>query len=294
MGSRRSAAAGRGGGGGRHKPSRLSPQNPHSSQSNPRFKKQKQKKQRKKKKETGQDVDAHREEPMPSGENAAGQPPASASEQLGFFLAQYQSANGVHLSSLELDSIGDTCILELSQGPELDVDSPGKQIKAAFGPSWKGVLYEGTLEQGKIDPGSPAIIAITASAIRTIELLRGFRSLTRVCHPAKLFSKHIKVEEQVAMLKNRVNIACGTPNRIKKLIDIEALGLSRLSVILLDMHTDVKGYSLLTLPQVRDEFWDLYKNYFHERVVKGNLQICLFGPVNITNEIKGKSRVHDK
>lgn len=39
--------------------------------------------------------------------------------------------------------------------------------------------------------------------------------------------------------------------RIKKLIDIEALGLSRLQVIVLDMHTDVKGYSLLSLPQIR-------------------------------------------
>ncbi|KAG5552303.1 hypothetical protein RHGRI_010397 [Rhododendron griersonianum] len=39
--------------------------------------------------------------------------------------------------------------------------------------------------------------------------------------------------------------------RIKKLIDVEALGLSRLAVIVLDMHTDVKGYSLFTLPQVR-------------------------------------------
>ena len=45
--------------------------------------------------------------------------------------------------------------------------------------------------------------------------------------------------------------ACNLNCRIKKLIDIEALGLSRLSVILLDIHTDVKGYSLLTLPQVR-------------------------------------------
>lgn len=40
-------------------------------------------------------------------------------------------------------------------------------------------------------------------------------------------------------------------SRIKKLIDIDALGLSRLAVIVLDMHTDAKGYSLLTLPQVR-------------------------------------------
>ncbi|KAK3444016.1 hypothetical protein EUGRSUZ_A00219 [Eucalyptus grandis] len=279
MGSSRSAA-GRGG----RKSSRLSPQKPP-------FKKQKQPK---KKKKADRNVDAGREEPTPSSEDTAGRPPASASEQLGFFLARYQSANGIHLSSLELDSIRDTCILELSQGPEPDVNALGKQIKAAFGPSWKGVLYEGALDQGKIDPGSPAVIAITASAIRTIEILRGFRSLTRECHAAKLFSKHIKIEEQVAMLKNRVNIACGTPNRIKKLIDIEALGLSRLSVILLDMHTDVKGYSLLTLPQIRDEFWDLYKNYFHERIVEGNLRICLFGPINIKNEIKGKSRVHDE
>lgn len=47
-------------------------------------------------------------------------------------------------------------------------------------------------------------------------------------------------------------------SRIKKLIDIEALGLSRLSVIVLDVHPDVKGYSLLTLPQVRlDYLWTL-------------------------------------
>lgn len=39
--------------------------------------------------------------------------------------------------------------------------------------------------------------------------------------------------------------------RIKKLIDMEVLGLSRLQIIVLDMHTDVKGYSLLSLPQIR-------------------------------------------
>lgn len=161
--------------------------------------------------------------------------------------------------------------------------------------------------------------------------------------------------------------SCNLNCRIKKLIDIEALGLSRLSVLLLDIHTDVKGYSLLTLPQVRfvdeptynlslspsllgfificvylhiiiscllqmvyigtclfpypqhpcyilipnpsmdlatmsyvwlmficcligrDEFWDLYKNYFHQQLVKGNLHICLYGPIPNGNEFKGKS-----
>ncbi|KAG5552297.1 hypothetical protein RHGRI_010394 [Rhododendron griersonianum] len=87
----------------------------------------------------------------------------------------------------------------------------------------------------------------------------------------------------VAVLKNRVNIGCGTPSRIQKLIDVEALGLSRLAVIVLDRHTDVKGYSLFTLPQVRDEFWDLYKCYFHPRLLQVDLRICLYGPVPISS-----------
>lgn len=101
MGSRSEA-----GGGGGHKSSRLSLKNPPSSQSIPRFKKQKLKKKKKQQqRKTDRNVDVDCEEPMPSGDNMARQSPASTSEQLGFFLAQYQSANGIHLSSLELDSI---------------------------------------------------------------------------------------------------------------------------------------------------------------------------------------------
>lgn len=42
-------------------------------------------------------------------------------------------------------------------------------------------------------------------------------------------------------------------SRIKKLIDMDALLLSRLQVIVLDMQRDAKGFSLFTLPQVRLE-----------------------------------------
>ncbi|KAJ7979089.1 Protein CMSS1-like [Quillaja saponaria] len=215
--------------------------------------------------------------------------PASASEQLRFFLDQFQSAKGLQLSSLERESIKDTCMLELTQGSDHDVKTLGKDIKAAFGKSWKEVLYDGQLLEGKIDAGSPAVLIVSYSALRSIELLRGFRSLTGECCAVKLFSKHMKVEEQVQLLKNRVNIASGTPSRIKKLIDIEALGLSRLQVLLLDMYPDVKGYSLFSLPQVRDEFWELYKNYFYERMVRGDLRVCLYGPYQLAAvHLKGK------
>ncbi|KAM5569931.1 hypothetical protein ABKV19_017112 [Rosa sericea] len=216
--------------------------------------------------------------------------PASPSAQLNLFLDKFQSANRLQLSSLELDSLTDKCIVDLSGSTDQDVENLGKHVKAAFGPSWKAELCDKRLLEGKVDPGSPAVLIISTSALRSIELLRGFRSLTKECHPVKLFSKHMKVGEQVSLLKDRVNIASGTPSRIKKLIDIEALGLSRLSVIVLDVHPDVKGYSLLTLPQVRDEFWDLYKTYFHQRLLQGSLRLSLYGPLISDNEFKGKKK----
>lgn len=62
--------------------------------------------------------------------------------------------------------------MELSPGSNQDDKSLGKQIKAAFGPSWKEVLYEKNLVDGKVDPGSPAVLVIATSAIRAIEVLR--------------------------------------------------------------------------------------------------------------------------
>lgn len=201
----------------------------------------------------------------------------TASQQLSYFLHQYQSANAIQLSTLELESFKDTCMVELSQ--DTAQNNLGEHMKPAFGSSFKEVLCEKQLERGNVGPGNPALLVISLSALRSLELLRELRPLTEECHAVKLFAKHMKIEEQVSFLKNRVNVACGTPNRIKKLIDMEALGLSRLAVIVLDMHTDVKGYSLFTLPQVREEFWDLYKSYIHQRLLEGGLRICLYGQI---------------
>ncbi|XP_073046664.1 uncharacterized protein [Primulina eburnea] len=214
---------------------------------------------------------------------------ATASQQLDFFVHHYQSGNGAKLSSLELDSLKEARFIELCQGPAQNATSNlGEHMKVAFGSSWKEVLCEKHIQEGELDPGNPALLIISLSALRSLELLRELRPLTKDCHAAKLFSKHMKVEEQVSMLKNRVNIASGTPSRIKKLIDMEALGLSRLAVIVLDMHTDVKGYSLFTLPQVRNEFWDLYKTFLHQPLLTSDLRICLYGPVPSVSEGKKK------
>ncbi|KAL0720546.1 hypothetical protein Bca4012_035145 [Brassica carinata] len=216
------------------------------------------------------------------------QQPASVSEQLSFFLKQLEVATGVKVSALELDPIKEKCMVELSQKLDQNVSNLGEHIKLSVGSSWRETLCEGI--EGKVDPGNPSVLVVSSSALRSLELIRGLHSLTKQCPALKLFSKHLKVEEQVSLLKKRVNIGSGTPSRIKKLIDIEALGLSRLDMIVLDMHTDVKGFSLFTLPQVRDEFWDLYKTCFHPRVLEGSLRICLYGPKQEAPKLKNNKK----
>lgn len=70
-------------------------------------------------------------------------------------------------------------------------------------------------------------------------------------------------------------------SRIKKLIDMDALGLSRLALVMLDMHTDMKGYSLLTLPQVRYESGSLpFFTFVNGKVFRERKRVPFFIFVN--------------
>lgn len=67
----------------------------------------------------------------------------------------------------------ETCMVE--QGPDPAQNNTGnlvEQLKVAFGSSWKEVLCEKHLQEGKVDPGSPALLVISSSALRSQELLR--------------------------------------------------------------------------------------------------------------------------
>ncbi|CAM0905047.1 unnamed protein product [Alopecurus aequalis] len=208
---------------------------------------------------------------------SAALPPA---RQLEFLLRSFERAAKMRLSPLELGAYSEQCMVQLAEGASQDVESFGDHVKGAFGATWKEELCEGKLVDGSVDAGSPALLVISLGALRSLELMRGLKMFTRGCHAVKLFAKHIKVEEQVALLKDRVNIACGTPSRIKKLIDMEALSLSRLKLVVLDMQRDPKSFNLFTLPQVSNEFWDLFKGYLGQKVREGDTRICFYGAVS--------------
>jgi len=125
--------------------------------------------------------------------------------------------------------------------------------------------------------GCPSVIILASSAKRALELLRELPHYGQACRVHKLFSKHMKVEEQVAALKHHLCIAVGTPNRVQKLADLEALDISRLQLMILDMQPDAKQNTLLTLPEVRDDFWSLYRAHLRVRVQAGELKFAMVG-----------------
>ena len=70
----------------------------------------------------------------------------------------------------------------------------------------------------------------------------------------------------------------GTPNRLRKLIEIGALQLSRLQVVLLDYTNDQKNYNLVTLAEVKTDFYELLYGPIHKE--RNHLKIALIRDVS--------------
>eukprot|EP00252_Welwitschia_mirabilis_P006723 TRINITY_DN17620_c0_g3_i1.p1 TRINITY_DN17620_c0_g3~~TRINITY_DN17620_c0_g3_i1.p1 ORF type:complete len:243 (+),score=59.92 TRINITY_DN17620_c0_g3_i1:116-844(+) len=134
-------------------------------------------------------------------------------KQLDWFISLFQASCNTRLSSLELQEIPEKAMIKLPKSLDHQEENLSKHVKYIFGPKWKEVLCKPNLEDD-ILPGSPVLLVICSSAIRCMDVLRGLKELTASCHAAKLFAKHIKIEQQVEALKNRVNIAVGTPSRL--------------------------------------------------------------------------------
>ncbi|OWF50212.1 Protein CMSS1 [Mizuhopecten yessoensis] len=81
-------------------------------------------------------------------------------------------------------------------------------------PKWKKML------KTELKPGSPLVLLVSASAIRSVQLNREILDFkSEQCQIAKLFAKHFKLEEQQKFLAKKVcHIGLGTPNRLHTLV----------------------------------------------------------------------------
>lgn len=104
--------------------------------------------------------------------------------------------------------------------------------------------------------GCATVIIVCSGARRATQVISSISGKFK-CRIGKLFAKHFKLQEQIDTLtKNYYPIAVGTPNRLSKLIEYGALRLSLTTLILIDMGVDSKGFTLLTIPEIKDDFAD--------------------------------------
>ncbi|EGR49845.1 uncharacterized protein TRIREDRAFT_59248 [Trichoderma reesei QM6a] len=118
--------------------------------------------------------------------------------------------------------------------------------------------------------GMPHTIIVAGAGLRAADLTRALRKFSGKDNlVAKLFAKHMKVEEQVALLQNKkIGIGVGTPARLMELIDNGSLKLDKLQRLVVDAsHIDQKKRGVMDMKDTmmplarflaRKEFKDRY------------------------------------
>ncbi|CAD0099635.1 unnamed protein product, partial [Aureobasidium mustum] len=106
-----------------------------------------------------------------------------------------------------------------------------------------------TLSDAVKQKSTPHTIVIAASGIRAADLTRALRKFqTKESLIAKLFAKHIKLQEAIKMVKeSKIGMGVGTPQRLIDLFD----DAGRLERIIIDAsHIDSKKRGILDMQEV--------------------------------------------
>ncbi|XP_028616062.1 protein CMSS1 isoform X1 [Grammomys surdaster] len=106
---------------------------------------------------------------------------------------------------------------------------------------------------------SVLMLILCSSAVRALELIRSLTAFKGDAKVMKLFAKHIKVQEQVKFLENRViHLGVGTPGRIKELVKQDGLNLNPLKFLVFDWNwRDQKLRRMMDIPEIRKEVFEL-------------------------------------
>ncbi|KAL7919557.1 U3-90S pre-ribosomal complex subunit domain-containing protein [Trichoderma austrokoningii] len=127
-----------------------------------------------------------------------------------------------------------------------------------------------SLSRAQKKNGMPHTIVVAGAGLRAADLTRALRKFSgKDCLVAKLFAKHMKVEEQVTLLKNKkIGVGVGTPARLMELIDNGSLSLDKLQRLVVDAsHIDQKKRGVMDMKDTvmplarflaRKEFKDRY------------------------------------
>jgi protein CMS1 len=170
-------------------------------------------------------------------------------EQACFLWTAYSHV--LKLKGEEIDT-GDELTADNFVRPKDDKNKSSKYEKSMVKYLKSGVLASmKRLKKWRVEK-SPMVIIVCVSALRAVAVLKEISSLNM--RVAKLFAKHMNVDDQVNMLEsNSYGIAVGTPNRLLKLIQTNnedgegALSLEFTELIVIDCHEDKKKFTVCTM-----------------------------------------------
>ncbi|KAL0085673.1 U3-containing 90S pre-ribosomal complex subunit-domain containing protein [Phycomyces blakesleeanus] len=140
-----------------------------------------------------------------------------------------------------------------------------------------GVAGHKKLSKKPTELASPVALVLTHSAVRAVDLVRALKEFNETAKIAKLFAKHLKVEEQVIFLeKYPIHIGVGTPNRINTLLEQGHLKLDRLELVIVDTERNAKRFNILDNDAVRGDIFSFLGNYISPRMKEGKTKLGLF------------------
>jgi len=114
---------------------------------------------------------------------------------------------------------------------------------------------------------SPCVVILALSARRAVQVLKELAPLN--VRAAKLFAKHITIEEQVKQLQESpFPVAVGTPHRILALAKLGALSFEKTLCVALDTSVNDKKFSVYTLPDTVPHTQDLLREFVHPEFLK--------------------------
>ncbi|KAK3190665.1 hypothetical protein K4F52_003356 [Lecanicillium sp. MT-2017a] len=165
---------------------------------------------------------------------------------LADYLAQKTSRFGSDLSPVELSDI------TISANAITDATGFHQQRTLEKLPDFLGHFCKNPESLGKAPKkkGAPHTIIVAGAGLRAADIVRSVRKFaSKDIVVAKLFAKHMKVDEQVKLLNSaRVSIAVGTPARLSELVENGALVLDGLHRIVVDAsHIDQKKRGVLDM-----------------------------------------------
>jgi hypothetical protein len=131
--------------------------------------------------------------------------------------------------------------------------------------------YLGLLDQLYKDQPKPLVVKshtkvkvliVCSSALRCLEIIRELKNMPKL-KIAKLFSKHMKINEQIEMLKTASYlVGVGTPNRLVKILetDPDAIPQKRVEFLIIDgSHKDKKSMTIWNLQEHHADLKQLYE-----------------------------------